>query len=180
MGKQWLLKSIGIEFSNVGLSDMDLHRGDVPTLYHVSFSRNLPKALIPRLPYGTTKDSPNVWHSEPDIPRVSFSSDLVGAVRGIFANIVESLDLSRDLTIQVYKVSRNNRHVRLINPEVLVNSGAVHDAVLTNEWWALDKVSIEHVGTRTVRINTKGEWLKYKPFGTIEEREHSPIDIKVF
>lgn len=155
-------------------------------LYHISFNGNLSK-LIPRLPYGNgTWNETNkydktgklkFWY-EPEVNRVSLSSDIVGAIRAVYPNMEHLLKQHKTLTMTVYKVSVNTAG-RWVSPETLRGEGYIHDALVTQEWWALDSVNLTKLGKIkvTIDVNEK-EWLSYEPAKSII-KDHSPKTITV-
>lgn len=151
----------------------DLHVLDTPPkkLYHISLNGDLPKVLMPRLPYGESDSNSDM--SEPNIPRVSFSSDLVGAFRGVYPNVSHKLEKDdiHEIEYHVYQLVRSEG---VVTPEELVSTKAVHDANVTQEWWSLGKTEVKKIGKVLFTIDDLHDMLMYRPFNTKPRREHSP------
>jgi len=127
------------------------------TLYHLSFNRSLPETLTPRLPDGWEDGN-----GEFTTPRVSFSTNILGAVRAIWPNIDHIWRGSPDgwLTIHVYQGQLQTQ--RVLWTQDLVKDRLVFDAHMTDEVCVLDPIEVQYV--KTIRIRPKGRPQSFREY----------------
>ena len=133
-------------------------------LYHISFRDNLAGRWQPRLPSGM---SPGGKYPEPDFPRISFSSSLDGAFRGIFPNVSHLFEAEQYpyMLFTVYSPLLTGRE-RLLSPTELTEQKMVWDAHVTKEWVCLDTVEMRRVGQIKIRNTNSSPTLMVHPFNS--------------
>ena len=151
-------------------------KGNVPTLYHLSFNGDLPGELVPRLPDGMEvgkaseagKYKENKF-PEPDwISRVSFSTSIHGCVVATYPNWWPYFEDKKynypyvEMWVYAAILERENT---LVTPDTLMAERLVWDVPATHEWWVLDNVKIERVGKIRVHNANKEPPLYIHPYG---------------
>lgn len=176
-------KQVAQEYLRVDIRSLHVTKPTVP-MYHISLDSNLPETLVPRIPYSNYPDDAfddepqskkTTLYTEPQIARVSFSSSVEGAIRGIYVSLESVFEKAKgqDVNFIVYELVPGN--ARFVAPETLARR-AIHDALVTQEWWALDPVQIKLISRMSLSHDRDAEWITYRPFGG-KEVEHSPKDL---
>lgn len=150
-----------------------------PILYHLSFRDNLEGRWIPRNPDGTALESIDI--SEPDLPRISVSTDITKCFQAIYANVFHYFENDHYPYIDffVYSPVLTGKE-EILTPEQLRKKRMIHDTHITDEYCILDPVQMNLMMKVRIFNTNKSPKLKYHPYGDRRTQEWNlaPRDVK--
>ena len=152
----------------------------VPPLYHLSFNKNLPLTLKPRLPDGSDLSSEKTVVSEFETPRVSFSPSIYGCLLGIYSNISQLMESPKGqkegCEFAVYRFDPRSK-ARILFPEDLTEKRLVWDAHVTKEHCFLDAVDIYYCGHVIALVENSVPGLTIYPYN---DKSLVPVENTLF
>lgn len=162
------LQSTPVETWNNWILSLTTTIDDAPDLYHISFNINLPRHVIPQMPFAVG-DAPHKLYHEPLPPRISTSSTILGCWRGIYANystLLEDHDDVECVRVYVYKVLPD-KTAKILTPDVATTEWLLYDAHVTNEYSVFGSARLVKLGYIDIENTTKSpdrDWDKFYPY----------------
>lgn len=141
-------------------------------LYHISYdiSEPLDKEFIPKIPHNT------VSGEDESIPRICFSDSIEGCINAA-EDLLVNYERENIATIIVWEKEFLLPNDKLIEWQKLYEDNLVPDAIVTHEYWFLDKLRMK--GTLYEILNTNYAIANKKEIYLIKPKYRSKV-LRVF